>query len=90
MTDTLETALQIAARPVVADTRSFVTLVNIDTVALTGTKFIASWTHAFEVALLIDTLRVPATGIWYLQIIIMNNSFANYFRYSRYRSYQLI
>lgn len=67
MADALEATLQIATRAVAANTWSLVTLINVDAIALAGTEFVTSRTHALEIALLINTLRVSATGIRYLK-----------------------
>lgn len=69
MTDALKATLQITARAVTADAGSLVTLIDVDAIALARTEFIADRAHALEVALLIDALRVPAAGIWYLRTI---------------------
>lgn len=67
MADALKATLQVATRAVAANPWSLITLINIDAIALAGTEFVTSRTHAFEIALLINTLSVSATGIRYLK-----------------------
>lgn len=67
MADALKATLQVAARAVAANAWSVVTFIDVDAIALTRTEFVTSWTHALEIALLINTLSVSATGIRYLK-----------------------
>lgn len=41
---------------------------------LTGTEFVASRTNALEIALLVNTLCVPAAGIRYLLTLVLVNA----------------
>jgi len=76
MADALEAALKIVARTIVADTRSFVTLIDVDAIMLARTKLVTSWTHTFEIALLIDALCIPAAGIRCLELLgLLNNNY---------------
>lgn len=73
MTDALKGALQVAARAVIANAWSLVTFIDVNTIVLAGPEFIASWTFAFKIALLVNALRVPAAGIRYLKIAKMTS-----------------
>lgn len=63
MADALKATLQVATRTVAANAWPIITLIDVDAITLTWTEFVTSRTHALEIALLINTLRVSATGI---------------------------